>query len=45
MKRLWTGSASAAAVKVVRKEKSQWMLGITKYAQRLIDDLVGLDFI
>ncbi len=30
---------------VVRKEKSQWMLKITEYAQRLIDDLDGLDFI
>ncbi len=30
---------------VVRKEKSQWMLAITKYAQRLIDDLDDLDFI
>ena len=30
---------------VVRKEKSQWMLKITAYAQRLIDDLEGLDFI
>ena len=30
---------------VIRKEKSQWMLRITKYAQRLIDDLDGLDFI
>ena len=30
---------------VVRKEKSQWMLGITKYAQRLIDDLDDLDYI
>ncbi len=30
---------------VVRKEKSQWMLKITAYAQRLIDDLDGLDFI
>ena len=30
---------------VVRKEKSQWMLRITKYAQRLIDDLDGLDYI
>ena len=30
---------------VVRKEKSQWMLRITKYADRLIDDLEGLDFI
>lgn len=30
---------------VVRKVKSQWMLKITEYAQRLIDDLSGLDFI
>ena len=30
---------------VVRREKSQWMLAITKYAQRLIDDLDDLDYI
>jgi leucyl-tRNA synthetase len=30
---------------VVRKEKSQWMLKITEYAQRLIDDLDGVDYI
>ncbi|MDD6188043.1 MAG: leucine--tRNA ligase [Clostridiales bacterium] len=30
---------------VVRREKSQWMLKITEYAQRLIDDLDDLDFI
>ncbi|NLB29403.1 MAG: leucine--tRNA ligase, partial [Clostridiales bacterium] len=30
---------------VVRREKSQWMLGITKYAQRLIDDLDDVDYI
>ncbi len=30
---------------VIRKEKSQWMLKITQYAQRLIDDLDELDFI
>ncbi len=30
---------------VVRKEKSQWMLGITKYADRLINDLDDLDYI
>ena len=30
---------------VIRKERSQWMLGITQYADRLIDDLEGLDFI
>ena len=30
---------------VIRKEKSQWMLAITKYAQRLIDDLDEVDYI
>ena len=30
---------------VIRKEKSQWMLAITKYAQRLIDDLDDVDYI
>ena len=30
---------------VIRKEKSQWMLAIPKYADRLIDDLDDLDFI
>lgn len=30
---------------VVQKEKSQWMLKITQYAQRLIDDLDDLDFL
>ena len=30
---------------VIRKEKSQWMLKITEYAQRLIDDLDQVDFI
>ena len=30
---------------VVRREKSQWMLKITEYAKRLIDDLDELDFI
>ena len=30
---------------VIRKEKSQWMLRITKYAQRLVDDLDELDYI
>ena len=30
---------------VVQKEKSQWMLKITEYAQRLIDDLDDVDFI
>ena len=31
--------------KVERRMKTQWMLAITKYAQRLIDDLDGLDYI
>lgn len=30
---------------VVKKEKEQWMIAITKYADRLIDDLDSLDFI
>ncbi len=30
---------------VVQKVRSQWMLKITDYAQRLIDDLDGVDFI
>ena len=30
---------------VVQRNKSQWMLKITEYAQRLIDDLDGLDYI
>ncbi len=30
---------------VVQKEKSQWMLRITAYAQRLIDDLDDVDYI
>ncbi len=30
---------------VTHKVKSQWMLKITEYAGRLIDDLVGLDYI
>ena len=30
---------------VIHKVKSQWMLKITAYAQRLIDDLDGLDYI
>lgn len=30
---------------VVRKVKNQWMLKITEYAQKLIDDLDGVDYI
>ena len=30
---------------VIQKEKSQWMLKITEYAQRLIDDLDDIDYL
>ena len=39
------GVCERCGAPVVRKEKSQWMLRITKYADRLIDDLEDLDFI
>ena len=39
------GVCERCGAPVIRKEKSQWMLKITEYAQRLIDDLDGLDFI
>ncbi|MCI6729523.1 MAG: leucine--tRNA ligase [Candidatus Faecousia sp.] len=39
------GVCERCGAPVVRKEKSQWMLAITKYADRLIDDLDGLDYI
>lgn len=39
------GVCERCGSEVVRKVKSQWMLAITKYAQRLIDDLEGLDYI
>jgi len=39
------GGCERCGSPVIRKEKSQWMLKITEYAQRLIDDLDGLDFI
>ena len=39
------GVCERCGSEVVRKEKSQWMLAITKYAQRLIDDLDELDYI
>ena len=39
------GVCERCGSEVVRKEKSQWMLRITKYADRLIDDLDGVDFI
>ena len=39
------GVCERCGAPVVRREKSQWMLRITKYADRLIDDLEGLDYI
>ncbi len=39
------GVCERCGAPVVKKEKSQWMLAITKYAQRLIDDLDDVDFI
>ena len=39
------GVCERCGAPVVRKEKSQWMLRITRYADRLIDDLDDLDFI
>ena len=39
------GVCERCGAPVVRKEKSQWMLAITKYAQRLIDDLDDVDYI
>ena len=39
------GVCERCGAPVIRKEKSQWMLAITKYAQRLIDDLDKVDYI
>ena len=39
------GVCERCGSEVIRKEKSQWMLKITEYADRLIDDLDDLDFI
>jgi len=39
------GVCERCGSEVIRKEKSQWMLAITKYAQRLIDDLDKVDYI
>ena len=39
------GVCERCGSEVIRKEKSQWMLAITKYADRLIDDLEDVDFI
>ena len=39
------GTCERCGSPVVQKEKSQWMLKITEYAQRLIDDLDEVDFL
>ena len=39
------GVCERCGSEVVHKTKSQWMLSITKYAQRLIDDLDDVDYI
>ncbi len=39
------GHCERCGTEVVRKNKEQWMIAITKYADRLIDDLKDLDFI
>jgi len=39
------GVCERCGSEVVRREKSQWMLKITAYAQRLVDDLEEVNFI
>ena len=39
------GVCERCGAPAIRKEKSQWMLRITKYADRLIDDLDDVDYI
>ncbi|TSC75225.1 MAG: leucyl-tRNA synthetase [Parcubacteria group bacterium Gr01-1014_30] len=38
------GSCERCGAKVIRKEKEQWLLRITKYAERLIQDLDLVDY-
>ena len=38
------GTCERCASEVVRKKKSQWMLKITAYAERLLDDLDGVQY-
>ena len=38
------GVCERCGSEVIRKEKSQWMLKITAYAQRLLDDLEDVDY-
>lgn len=39
------GCCERCGAEVVRRDKEQWMLAITKYADRLINDLKEVDFI
>ncbi|WP_459128952.1 leucine--tRNA ligase [Guggenheimella bovis] len=39
-----SGCCERCGHEVERRDKEQWMLAITKYAERLIQDLEGLDF-
>ncbi|MDR3310370.1 MAG: leucine--tRNA ligase [Oscillospiraceae bacterium] len=39
------GVCERCGSEVVRREKSQWMLKITEYAERLLDDLDGVEFV
>ncbi|HWP80210.1 MAG TPA: leucine--tRNA ligase [Candidatus Acidoferrum sp.] len=39
------GVCERCGAQTEKRYKSQWMLGITKYAQRLIDDLDDIDYI
>ena len=39
------GCCERCGAEVVRRDKEQWMIAITKYADRLINDLDDLDFI
>ena len=39
------GCCERCGAEVVRKNKEQWMIAITKYADRLINDLENVDFI
>ena len=39
------GHCERCGAEVVRRDKEQWMIAITKYADRLIDDLKDVDFV
>lgn len=39
------GTCERCSSQVIRKVKSQWMLKITQYADRLIDDLADVDYL